>query len=381
MFDLAAPAHACACGAPAPVADDPNGDVMIGHEYAVISLHGMSEQVDMRLSVNTMARDSGLIMPTPAPAKVSLGDPTVFDALAAQTTPRVVTEYRWWSALSMFAGSGGAAPRAEAPPVQVLDEVQLGPLDAVTLAASDAAGLTAWLDNNGYGVRSDVADLLNTYIDKNWYFVAIKLTNDTTLDGDLDPIRFTFDTPTSGPVYPLALSQAAREAQTVNLYVFDQHQRDVVFAPDQPIEYWAGGQPTWSGAVTEPSLLAYGSYLTAYTLYFNDPHTQILGDLAFPQAKADIASGQVVERVVYVTVLGIPAGWLLVTVGMVALILVWRGLARRRRTIALRQPRYDAEAEAAMKEVEDILAHRVQVKTYTSVDEMMDDQENSSTNE
>jgi len=43
----------------------------------------------------------------------------------------------------------------------------------------------------------------------------------------------------------------------------------------------------------------------------------------------------------------------------------------------LRQPRYDKETEKAMQEVDDILAHRVQVRNYSSVDEMMDDLENT----
>jgi len=47
----------------------------------------------------------------------------------------------------------------------------------------------------------------------------------------------------------------------------------------------------------------------------------------------------------------------------------------------LRQPRYDKEVEAAMREVDDILAHRVQAKTYSSVDEMMDDLEDGSTDD
>jgi len=47
----------------------------------------------------------------------------------------------------------------------------------------------------------------------------------------------------------------------------------------------------------------------------------------------------------------------------------------------MRQPRYDKETEKAMKEVDDILAHRVLAKTYSSVDEMMDDLENTSADE
>ena len=40
---------------------------------------------------------------------------------------------------------------------------------------------------------------------------------------------------------------------------------------------------------------------------------------------------------------------------------------------AMRQPRYDTEVEAAMREVDDILAGRVPARRYATVDELMDD--------
>jgi len=331
LCQAASPAKACACGAPAPIADDPNGDVLIGHEYAVISLQGTTEQVDMRLAVHSMAKESGLIMPTPTVAKVSLGDAAVFEALAVQMTPIVETNYDWWTwGWSLFPtmdGSGGAPPRG---PVEVLDQVELGPLEAVVLAADDASGLTDWLNANGYGVRDEITPILDQYIEQGWYFVAVKLVNEETLDGDLDPIRFTFEIPESGPVYPLALSQAARVEQTVNLYIFDEHQRSVTFTGDESISYWQGGDATWAGAVDEPSLLEYGNYLTAYSLYFYSPEYEIKGDLVMPQAKADSPRGQVVYATVYVQVIGIPLGWLIVVAVLLAgLAVVLMGRARR----------------------------------------------------
>ena len=322
VFQAMVPASACACGAPAPVADDPNGDVLIGHEYAVISLQGGSEVVEMRLALETMANESGLIMPTPAPAVVSLADPVVFDDLATQMTPEIVTIYEWWNSNWWGSASGGAAPPGSdaRPPVQILDQVRLGPLEATTLAATDADGLSTWLNENGYGVRDVVKPLLASYVDRGWYFVAIKLISDETLEGDLDPIRFTFDTPASGPVYPLLLSQAARVAQTINLYIFDDHERLVRFDNGESVQHWAGGIPHWAGPVTEPGLEKYGSYLTAYTLWFYDPGIEIVGDLVFPEAGSDHPVGQVKYVTVYLELLGIPLGWVLVFTGLVLVV-------------------------------------------------------------
>jgi len=315
VVQIASPAYACACGAPAPVAADPNGDVQIDQEFAIISTHGTSEQVDMRLSMKTLARDSGLIMPTPGPATVTLGDANVYETLALEMTPTNVTTRDWWTPSFDILGMSGAANPGNAQPPVVLDVVDLGPLEATVLAASDAQGLTDWLDANGYGLRDDVKDLLAKYIEKNWSFVALKLTSTDSLDGDLDPIRFVFDLPDTGLVYPLALSQAARTSQMVNVYIFDDHRRDVRFANGSRVDY---SDPLWASPVNDQSLLTYGSYLTAYNLYFYNPGSQIVDDLVFPQSPTDEEYGTVVYNVVYMRILGVPLGWLGVIIVLAA---------------------------------------------------------------
>lgn len=327
VFQVASPAVACACGAPAPVVADPNGDVMIDQEFAIISSRGTTEQIDMRLAVDTVARDSGLIMPTPGPAVVSLGDASAFEALAVEMTPKEVTTRDWWHSNDLLGLSGGGAANDGGGAPVVLDVVQLGPLEATILAASDAQGLSDWLDSHGYGLRAEVADLLQTYVDRDWYFVAIKLTNPDALDGGLDPIRFVFDTPSSGLVYPLLLSQAARTAQTVNVYIFDDHRRDIQFADggNLPGAAWL----TWAAPVSQASLLTYGHYLSAYTLYFSQPDQQISDDLVFPQALNDDEYGTVVYNVVHMTFLGIPLGWLGVVVVLVIAVAIVVRVRRR----------------------------------------------------
>ena len=330
VFQVSSPAMACACGAPAPPAADPNADVLIDQEFAIISSQGAKEQVDMRLSVDTLARDSGLIMPTPSPAVVSLGDAGAYEELAREMTPTHVTEREWWTSDWHLPGTSGAANPGAAPAPVVLDVVQLGPLEATILAASDAQGLTDWLDANGYGIRSEVTDLLATYIDKNWSFVAMKLTSTNGLDGNLDPIRFIFDTPSSGLVYPLALSKAARTEQTVNVYIFDDHRHDVGFADGSYIPYAPDSAGlTWAGPVKQESLRVYGAYLTAYNLHFSDPGTQIVDDLVFPQETTDEEYGTVVYTTVYMTFLGIPLGWLGVIVLLATAAIIVVRVSRR----------------------------------------------------
>jgi len=294
-----APAAACACGAAAP----PSGsEVSVGQEHAIVSWRDGVQQLDLLLGVLSAGTETGLVFPTPSPATVSLGDLGDFEALDRVTTPRRVEEPDWWT----FHGLGDGAT-AGAPP-EVLDRVQLGPIEAVTLAASDTAGLETWLAENSYDLSPEVTPLLQGYIERGWFFVALKLTGDAPLDGDLDPLRFRFET--EEPVYPLELSRAATSPQTVRLYVFDDHRQRVSFVG-------SGAEPdssftSWAAPVSGSEVERFGAYLTVFELYFSEPSTQILGDLEFRDALSDETTGTEYHVSVPVGVFGIPAGWILI---------------------------------------------------------------------
>ena len=310
VLGVAQPAAACACGAPMP----PEGvDVSVGEERALVSWDGATERIDMMLDLLADGAETGLVMPTPTPATVSLGDRALFEAAVRQTEPVVRYEEDWWGGGSF---GDAMAPGGGAP--EVLSEVDLGPVQAVTLAADDAEGLRLWLDENGYGIRADVAALLQDYIDRGWYFAALKLSGEEPLDGLLDPVRFEFAV--DRPVYPLLLSQAASIPQTVKLYLFGEDRYETTFldAPDAS----TFGAVTWAGPVTQPELAGLGDYLTVWEGYFGAPGTQIVGDLALEPTggREDMIAVQWETR--YVTVGGVPLGWLLVGLGLAAFVVL-----------------------------------------------------------
>jgi len=306
---LAAPASACACGGMAP----PDGaEVAVGEERAIVSWDGERERIELLLGLDAVTEETGLIFPTPAPATVSLGDRADFEAVAEQTTPRVVVHDDWWSA-----PSDGASAGAPGGP-EVISQVQLGPIEATTLAASDSAGLAAWLAENGYGIAPAVSELLEGYVARGWYFVALKLTSEGALEGGLDPLSFEFAT--SEPVYPLELSRAATTPQTVRLYLFGERMQQIAFSSDPSTPVAA--EIRWAGPVTHSRLLPFGAFLTAVELYLPDPGTQVRGDLLITPAAQNELIG--LERQVTrpVGIAGIPLGWLLVGVGLLLAVVV-----------------------------------------------------------
>lgn len=293
------PASACACGGVAP---SPGSEVSVGEERAIISWQDGVERIDLLLGVLSSDSHAGLVFPTPAPATVTLGDRADFEAIGRVTTPERVEEYDWWTIGG--AGGGDGAPAGGAP--EVLATVQLGPIEAVTLAASDTTGLQTWLTANDYALSPEVTALLDGYVQRGWFFVALKLTGEAPLDGGLDPLTFTFES--DELVYPLELSRAATTPQTVRLYVFDGHRQNVSFV--------GAGTPaasftSWAAPVTGTEVEAFGDYLTVFELYFSDPPGQILGDLTFANTLTDETTGTKHTVIVPVGLFGMPLGWLL----------------------------------------------------------------------
>ncbi len=295
---MAQPAAACACGAPTP----PDGiSVSVGEEHALVTFDGATERIDLVLDMLADGADTGLVIPTPTPATVSLGERTIFESLAKQTAPTVEIVENWWGAPGD--GSAGGAP-------DVLSEIDLGPISAVTLAASDAAGLQAWLTANGYGIDPAVQSLFADYIARGWSFAAFKLTGEEPLDGALDPVRLEFAA--TEIVYPLLLSQAAQTPQTVRLYLFGDQGMQAAF-PDGTVF----GDVTWAGPVTQPGLTRLGAYLTVVEAYLPEPATQITGDLTITSTGTRADYTPVETRTKYVEIGGIPLGYAIVGVASV----------------------------------------------------------------
>jgi hypothetical protein len=314
------PAAACACGGVAPA---PGSEVAVGEERAIVSWDDGVEQIEMLLGVLSSDTETGLVFPTPSPATVSLGDREDFEAIGRVTTPTRVEEYDWWGAAS----GGGDGVAGGAPP-EVLASVQLGPIEAVTLAASDTNALATWLADNDFQLAPAVTDLLEVYVERGWYFVAVRLTGDEPLDGSLDPLVFSFES--EALVYPLELSRAATSPQTVRLYVFDDHRQRVTFV--------GGGEPSpsfasWAAPVSGTEVEDFGAYLTVFELYFDDPGTQILADLEFSDALDDETTGTEYYVTVPVALGPVPAGWLIVlfaVLGVVGTMLVIGSVGAKR---------------------------------------------------
>ena len=147
-------AMACGCGG---VVAEPGTQTSVDREVALLTHNGSTESITMQLSMDSTAEDLGLLVPTPTPATVTLGERTTFDDLSTAVRPRAVQEFHLFGPPALFAGgnesSSGASSAAAGTGVTALSTVDLGPLQATTLRADDPAALRAWLAEHDYQIR------------------------------------------------------------------------------------------------------------------------------------------------------------------------------------------------------------------------------------
>jgi hypothetical protein len=310
------PASACACGGI--VSSDL--DARITGEEALLVMNGRTETIVMRLDMKSVADNAALIVPTPTPATVTQSGPGLFPELQRLTAPRVEpgrsnTEF------------DTAAGRPVGP--TVVAQVQLGPLEATTLTGGDLTGVRQWLDSHGYTLRPEVTAQLEPYLRQGWAFVAMRLTGEKPLSGQLDPVRMDFAS--DEMVYPMRMSAAAKDTQRVVIYTLAPHrmQRDDADVARQDVVLDFAGPV--DGPFTDPSLteLSAGNpYLTRISTTITDP-AAITTDFTFGPAPTDdpyrrvIGPGASAEPGLPVAAIAAALG-LVVTVGAVVAVLALR---------------------------------------------------------
>lgn len=103
---LMRPSWACGCGA---LITSTRSGVDVADETSIVRYDGGQEEIVMRLSVRSQARDAAWLMPTPARARVTLGESDWFDQLDRLTEVR--PSYGTGGGCRASAATGRSAPR------------------------------------------------------------------------------------------------------------------------------------------------------------------------------------------------------------------------------------------------------------------------------
>ncbi|WP_329234316.1 DUF2330 domain-containing protein [Actinoallomurus sp. NBC_01490] len=338
---LMRPSWACGCGA---LITSTRSGVDVADETSIVRYDGGQEEIVMRLSVRSQARDAAWLMPTPARARVTLGESDWFDQLDRLTEPAVVRHRRWLPRLGGDRTVGAEAPRT-GDGVGVLGRQRLGPFEVTTLSAGDSGALASWLTAHGYRLPGRLAEALKPYVARHWTYTAIKLApRQGRLTGALDPLRVTFAA--DAPVYPIRLSRLAASPQSVHLYVLAPH-RVSISGLSMLTTYAGRVTPSMVASPGLRSMVGDGAFLTEVVRH-GVPPADFTDDLRLgytadtPYREVENVDGGLV------TFLGVPAylwfiaGVLLVIVaGAAAALVSARRAARARRGAAAASPGTD----------------------------------------
>lgn len=177
-------------------------------------------------------QEFGWLIPVPGRPRVSKGSTEPFRELSR------LTPFPSSSGLQITLGS----QRDEREEVEVLEDKTIGEYRVATLSAHSSGGLERWLKAQRFSLPKHKSGIIDEYIGKGWYFVAVKIRPSSAVQkslkyrsgieqpaspwknarasGELTPLLISFDTPEC--VFPLKVSSIGGKASEVLVYVLSE---------------------------------------------------------------------------------------------------------------------------------------------------------------
>ncbi|MCK5320689.1 DUF2330 domain-containing protein, partial [Candidatus Parcubacteria bacterium] len=139
---------------------------------------------DLYLKVNYEGETNNFvwIVPTPTYPEAEKAAKDIFTELSALTTTA-----NWRTQDSVYPEK--AAGTTLETNVVVHSQKNVGIYEVTVLSATGVDGLFDWLNNNGYKLKQEVKDTLNWYIEKEWYFTAMRIKPENFLDQAIEDLR------------------------------------------------------------------------------------------------------------------------------------------------------------------------------------------------
>lgn len=178
-------------------------------QKAVIWYENGVETLILSTTFKGNAEDFGWLIPVPAKPQTDKASDELYTALDDLTRPKYSVDR---GPLEIPLGITGLEEKYRGPqPPTIVESKEVDIFDITVLEPKDEKGLTEWLSKNGYLYPTDRDHIIKSYIEQNWYFVAVKVNSsalgyaETHLrDGHATPIKLTFTS--SNIVYPIRLS-------------------------------------------------------------------------------------------------------------------------------------------------------------------------------
>ncbi len=208
-----------------------NGRDIFGVEQRNIFILGEKEiSLIPQVAFEGNARDFGVLIPVPALPALALADADIFSQFSFLTQPLVRSrndgcgcddETVAVSPAFRTALDAGAVVDTRNNDVDLIYEQLVGMYQAAVLQAGDAAALAEWLQRNGYNYRAQDSLALQPYVERNWYFVAMRLDT-AQVSGYIGewwgattrPAEITFAANPDSILYPLSVTAVSTQRAT-----------------------------------------------------------------------------------------------------------------------------------------------------------------------
>ncbi len=217
---------------------DKHKDINEPTQKAIIVHNGRQEDLILQVKYAGPVNDFGWLIPTPALPTVRQASMDCFYELSRYT------QQLWERGdyLVHNAGSLGAAEKAAAPePVKVIEMKTVGAYQIAVLSAQTAGSLQVWLNTNHFAFPPNKTEVIDSYVKRQWYFVAVKIhladgeagmsgspkpgatstsvrsTRQKLTQGELHPLHLRFEAPQC--VFPLKISSFNGRPSEVQIYV------------------------------------------------------------------------------------------------------------------------------------------------------------------
>lgn len=194
-------------------------DIIEPSQKGIIIYENGVETLILQANYRGQAEDFAWVIPVPAKPELSEVDENIFLELHELTKP----EERWWN----FDGCIGAGEEAgiEDDEITIIGMQTVGIYHTTTLSATNPRALANWLNENGYHLPTHAENIVSSYIEDGWYFVAMKIQQSPKqkirYEGGIQPISLSF--PSSKIVYPMKITAVSTNYTELLLYVFAQH--------------------------------------------------------------------------------------------------------------------------------------------------------------
>ena len=253
-----------------------------------------------------------VLIVTPTEPTVTPGTPDVLTAVADAASPEEIVQEQWWPDLESF-GGGGDEDVASAGAAYPIAERGIYVHGAVP-----ATQLTSWLTEEGYNLSATDVEVIQRYASAGWTFTSafIDITPGT-VNGGPPPLDVTFAS--DQPILPMVLSSANTQSLATTSYVIGAGRMDRA----DPLR--GNSRVVFSGPVSAADYPALADWLepfggravlTESVQTFPSPN-RITEEVTFAASEQGPVDAGTETRVVDRIILGLPAGIMLVAMGMI----------------------------------------------------------------